>query len=451
MWMLTDPLNDICAHLRQERVTVRACRSYFFALLLTCFAGWFCTSLPAYGEEPPLVLHDLIQEALAKSPEILLAQSRYDASRFRIPQAGSLPDPMFMFGYQNEGWDRYTYGEMPMAEWMFSASQMFPFPGKLSLRVEMAARASDSLSSSYEAVRLRTIERIRGLYYDLFLAYKDIDIIEEKTALFSKIEDAALARYSAGMGMQQEVLMAQTEKYMLMEKEEMLKQRIQSIEAMMNATVGREVNAPVGRPVEPSVGGIYPLSLDDLIHMAYEHSPEIKALQNMVAGAEAKVRLSEKDYYPDFTIAAGYANRAGATFDDKWSITTTVNIPLYYRTKQKQAVLEAEASLSEARQSLESTKLMIASNIRDSYSMHKSAEKLTEIYKQGLIPKTYQDFDSALAGYSSGKTEAITVISRLKALLDFETLYWTQVAVKEKAIAKFEAMAGITKTVGASK
>ena len=125
-----------------------------------------------------------------------------------------------------------------------------------------------------------------------------------------------------------------------------------------------------------------------------------------------------------------------------------MNIPLYYRSKQKQAVLEAEASLSEARRELEATRLMIASNIRDSFSMYKSAERLMEIYRQGLIPKTYQDFDSALAGYSSGKTEAITVINRLKALLDFETLYWTQVAVKEKAVARFESMAGITKSGG---
>ena len=120
-----------------------------------------------------------------------------------------------------------------------------------------------------------------------------------------------------------------------------------------------------------------------------------------------------------------------------------MNIPLFYRTKQKQAVLEAEASLAEAKRELEATRLMIASNIRDSYSMHKTAEKLMEIYKKGLIPKTYQDFESALAGYSTGKTEAITVINRLKALIDFETLYWIQVADRKRLSPRFESMAGI--------
>jgi len=34
---------------------------------------------------------------------------------------------MVMFGYQNEGFSEYTYGKSEDAQWMFQASQMFPF------------------------------------------------------------------------------------------------------------------------------------------------------------------------------------------------------------------------------------------------------------------------------------------------------------------------------------
>ena len=97
---------------------------------------------------------------------------------------------------------------------------------------------------------------------------------------------------------------------------------------------------------------------------------------------------------------------------------------------------------------LEATRLMVASAIRDTYSMWKTAEKLMDLYKDGLMPKTYQDFESALAGYTTGKTEAITVINRLKALIDFETLYWVQVAEREKASARFDAMTGTVESGG---
>ncbi|MBI5074507.1 MAG: TolC family protein [Nitrospirae bacterium] len=412
--------------------------------LLALFILFVAASV-SFAED--LKLQDLIQEALKNSPEILASDARAQAARYRIPQAGSLPDPMVMFGYQNEGWERYTFGKEPDAQWMFSASQMFPFPGKRSLKEEMARQDAQGVSIVHEAVRLKTIARIRELYFELFLAHKTIDLIRERTVLFSRIEDAALARYSSGMGMQQEVLMAQTEKYMLLEKEEMQKQKVQSLEAMLNTTVGRDVNRPLGRPAEQTLS-LPVRSLDELLNKAYDHSPEIRVKQRMVAAAEARVKMAEKEYYPDFTVAGSYFTRGGGQFMDMWSLTTTVNIPLYYRTKQKQAVLEAEAMLAEAKRELEAARLMTASSIRDTYSMSATSERLMDLYKSGLIPKTYQDFEAALAGYSTGKTEAITVINRLKALIDFETLYWVQVTEHEKASARFEAMIGMVETGG---
>ncbi len=400
-----------------------------------------CLLFSSYAYAGELSLRELIDEALKKSPEILASQYRASASEYRIPQAKSLPDPMFMFGYQNEGWNKYSFGDMQMSWWMFSASQMIPFPGKLALKGEMALKESESVRASYESSRVKAVTRIKELYYDLFLAYKTIDLLKERTFLFSRIEEAAVARYSSGMGSQQEVLMAQTEKYMLLEKEEMQKQKIQSLEAMLNAVVGRDVSSPLGRPAEPAINA-YTRGMDEMLAMAYENSPEIRSRQKMIAAAETKVRMAEKDYYPDFTLTGSVMKRTGE-FEDMWSLTTAVNIPIFYRTKQRQAVNEAKASLSVARSELEAEKLMIASNMRDNYSMLKTAERLMELYRDGLIPKTYQDFEAALAGYVTGKVEALTVISRLKALLEFETYYWGQFVEREKAAARFEGLAGI--------
>ena len=398
------------------------------------------------ASEGDLKLRELIDEALQKSPEILASQYRAEASQYRIPQVKSLPDPMFMFGYQNEGWTRYNWGDTQMSWWMFSASQMVPFPGKLSLKGEMASRESESLRAAYDSSRLKVIMKVKELYYDLFLGHRNLDLLKDRVVLFSRIEDAATARYSSGMGPQQDVLMAQTEKYMLLEKEEMQKQKIQSLEAMLNSTIGREVNSPLGRPSDP-LPNVFSRTMDELLSMAYENSPEVRAREKMVRSSEARVRMAEKEYYPDFTFTGNVMKRRGE-FDDMWSLTAAMNIPLYYRTKQRQAVNEAKASLSEARNEVEATKLMIASNIRDNYAMVASAQRLMELYRDGLIPKTSQDFESALAGYAAGKVDALTVISRLRALLEFETLYWTQFSEKEKAAARLESMAGIMDSGG---
>jgi outer membrane protein TolC len=393
----------------------------------------------AHAEE--LKLQDLINQALAGNHEVHIAGYRVEAAGYRIPQAKSLPDPMFMFGYQNEGWRSYTYGKMQDAQWMFSASQMFPFPGKLALKGEMASKEAEGLRESYSGARLKTVERVKELFYDLLFAHKSIDIIRDRTALFSRIEDAAVARYSSGMGPQQEVLMAQTEKYMLVEREEMLRQKVQSIEAMLNATLGRDVNAPLGTPEVPP-GTLIAATLEGLLSGHVDNSPFVKEKEKMVAAAETKVKMAEREYYPDFTLNASYFSRGGGQFEDMWSLTTTINIPIFYRTKQRQAVLEAKVLLSQAEHEVLAAKTMLSSAIRDNYSMMKTAERLMELYREGLIPKANQDVESAVAGYVTGKIEAITVISRLKALLDFETLYWGQFAEREKAAARLQTLAG---------
>jgi outer membrane protein TolC len=400
-------------------------------------AIWLAAPAAAFD----LNLQELIDEALHNSPEILAAKARSAAAGHRVPQASSLPDPMLMTGYQNEGLTGYTYGDSSDAQWMFSASQMFPFPGKLGRKGDMAAAEAAGVAATAEATRLKVVERVKDLYYDLFLAYKTLDILHERAALLSRTEEAALARYSAGMGQQQDVLMAQTEKYMVLEREGMQTQRIQSLESMLNSTVGRDVTSPLGRPPEPGRSP-FTRSLEELIQAAYAHSPEIKAREQMVKAAEAKIAMARKEYFPDVTIGGTYYSRNSKEFPDMWSATATFNVPIYFKTKQDEAVREGLAGLSEAKHELAATRLMVASAMRDTYTMIQTADHLMGLYRQALIPKNYQDYELALSGYASGKVEALTVIATLKSFLDSELLYWARFTEREKAIARHETLMG---------
>jgi hypothetical protein len=95
---------------------------------------------------------------------------------------------------------------------------------------------------------------------------------------------------------------------------------------------------------------------------------------------------------------------------------------------------------------------MISAAIQDNFSMLRSSEKLMDLYRNGLIPKNTQDVELALTGYSTGRTEAIVVISRLKTLLDYEILYWSQFVEREKAIARLHAITeGLASAQGGEK
>ena len=418
----------------------------WIVLLAICLPILSATQI--FAAEETLKLPDLIREALKSNPEIHVAEARTNASKHRIPQSTSLADPMVMVGYENEGTNSlYTFGGetkgMPAdSRWMFSLSQMFPYPGKRALKGEMATYDAESLEAMAAATKLATEVRVKELFFDLLLAYMNIDLINDQAALFSRVEDAALARYASGMAPQQEVLMAQTEKYMLLEREEMERQKIQSIKAMLNAALGRDALAPLGKPEKPQ-DFVSKYRVDELIRMSHERYPMIKAREKMASAAEAKVQMAKKEYYPDVTIGTSYFARS-SQFPDMWNLTVTMNIPIFYKAKQREAVLEAEASLLEARRNVEATKLMTSSALRDNHAMLKSAENLMALYRDGLIPKAYQGFELALSGYVTGKVEAITAITRLKALIEYEFLYWRQFTDKQKAAARLDGLAAIT-------
>jgi cobalt-zinc-cadmium efflux system outer membrane protein len=396
---------------------------------------WLCPAA-ALAETP--ALEPLIREALENNRDLRAAESRIAAAGFRITQARGLPDPMISIGYQNEGLTGYTYGDSPDAQWMYSVTQTLPFFGKRDLKQGMAQADADGARAAYEALQLKVVARVKELYYDLALTYRNLDLLGERASLIARIEEAALARYASGTSPQADAVMAQAEKYMLREREAMLKQKIRSLEAMLSLTVGRETPTPFDRPLPVSLEP-YRSDEAELIQKAYAQAPEIKNREKMIAAAEARVSMLKREYYPDFTLTGSLAQRPGE-YRNMWGISTAVNIPIFTRTKQEPAVREAQAALEGAKHEREAVKLMTASNIRDNLAMFRASESLMDLYKNALIPKAAQDFHLALAGYGTGRSDVLTVIARLKSYLDVELLYQTQLTERAKAVARIEAL-----------
>ena len=405
------------------------------AQLFVALVVWL---LPQTVSAETLALEPLIAEALTNNRELRAAESRITAAGYRITQAWGLPDPMVSIGYQNEGLTKYTYGDSPDAQWMYSISQTLPFFGKRDLKQAMAAADTEGARAAYEALQLRVVAKVKEIYWDLSLLHRNLDLVGERVSLFARIEEAALARYASGTATQADAVMAQTEKYMLREREAMLRQKIQSLEAMFGLTLGRESTTPFVRPVPVPRE---PFSPDEaeLIQKAYGQSPEIKNREKMVAAATARINMLKREYYPDFTLTGSLAQRPGE-YTNMWGISTSVNIPIFTKTKQEPAVREAEAALQGARHELEAAKLMAVSGIRDNLAMFRTAETLLDLYQSALIPKAAQDFDLALTGYGTGRSDVLTVITRLKSFLDYELLYQGQLTERAKAVARIEAL-----------
>jgi outer membrane protein, heavy metal efflux system len=369
-----------------------------------------------------------------------MAEAQAHATEQRISQEGSLPDPMFSTGYQNGGTNGYTFGESPDSWWTFSLSQTLPFPGKRSLQKQAASYEAGSARAVAEGAKRGVASRVAQAYYDLVLAVKELDLIRERKPLAERIEEAALARYSSGTGTQEEVIMAQSSKYMLLESEAMAMGRKDSAEAMLRRETGRLTNDPLGRPVtaEPTPFGF---TFEQLVMKADAQAPELRQKQDMVLASEKRLDRARKEAWPDITLMPQYFRR-GDSFEDMWMLTASIPLPLFYKQKQGAQVAESSWNLTGAKKDLEGTKLKIASEIRDNLAMVTASERVMDLYRNALIPKARQNVDAAIALFSSGRMDASEALAALKAPYDYELTYWQQLVQREKAIARITALTG---------
>ena len=405
---------------------------------LVCFV--LVISSCAFGQDSPATLEDLITKALQNSPEIKAAEAKAAAMAQKVPMEGSLMDPMLSLGYQNEGLKKYNYGESPDAQWMFSLAQTFPWPGKRTIQEEAAALDAQAEKASAEMVRREVILKVTQAYYDLVLITKELDLIRTRRPLIEQMEDIALKRYAAGMLTQDEVLMAQAEKYMLLEAEEMAQGRKESAEAMIRQAMGSTDAAPLGRPVE-ALPTVFAYMQDELIDRANRESPEIRMREKLMLASVQRLERSKKDAWPDVTVMGKYSSRGGG-LEDMAELTFSVPLPLYYKNRQAPGISEASWMNASAQKELEASKFKAASEIRDNLAMIHAAERIMQLYRNALLPKSRQVIDAALASFSSGRMEASMALAKLKAPFDYELTAWQQQVLREKAIARIKALTG---------
>lgn len=412
------------------RVSRKRTANRFYLLVLQLLMAF-----PLSADSP--ALKAMIAQAIDHNPDIQAMEYSLKSADYRVPQQASLPDPMVMVGYQNDGFERFSYGESAGSQLMFSYAQTFPAGSVLAHKKRAAECERDSMAASLAVLKAKTAASVTELYWDLFFNDRLLDILHNRAALVDCLEKAALAKYSAGLGMQQDVLMAQIEKYEIAEKEALVLQEIASRKAMLQAELGR-VALDAFSISSTSEATVFNASLNELLDHAQTAAPLIQEKQALLDAQDAAVMLARNSYFPDYTLNAGYFPRG--TLMPMWSLSLTMPLPMSAAQKQDNAVKESTAAFARAQRDLLAAILRVKASINENYAMIKASEKLMVLYKDGLILKNTQNFDGLLASYSTGKIELVTLVSTLKNGLNYEQQYWEQWVQREKGIAKIKEL-----------
>ena len=410
---------------------------------------WGCFAASGIGWSQPLNylppdLKTYITEAWQSNPEIKRLVDLKRASQEAIRPAGALDDPMLTFGFFNLPTNTFSFREVDMTQKGIGISQKFPFPGKRRLRSEIAeeqAKADDfTLLDKLNETRGKVIQA----YWGLALAYISHEITEKNKNFWEQVVKVSETRYATGQGMQADVLQAQVELGNYLDRLLQYRQQQDSLKAELNALRDRPPATAVNRPaaLRPRQ---FTLKLDDVIAML-ESRPQVKALKAQIDKQQKAVALARKEFYPDFNIGVDYGFRENAPTGqfrpDFFTSYVSINVPLWFKSKQAPRLREEQARQSAAQNAYQAAFNELSAALKDRVNKLQRLNQQIQLYTTGITPQAEQAAAASLTAYQVGNLEFARLVQNQIAVYQTELKLQDYLREFEQNWADLEILVG---------
>lgn len=404
------------------------------------------TPVLASGQQDSLVLGDssaldlsfLVAETMLKNPEIRGALARWDAFEARVPQAGSLPDPELKFMQEEMPGFRFNEAMYSHLELM----QKVPFPSKLRIRTELAARVAEHAHHDHLEKVNEIIARLKKAYYELWFVQQSIVLDRENARLIGQFQSIAQTRYSVGEVSQQDVLKARVEFTMISNELISLRQQELSSKAMLLTILNRSEHDTLAFAVIPEEFA-FTANLDSLIALALQSRPMILHESLQVDEGKARLALARQEYLPDFTFGLDRVTSPATGFSG-WSVSAGITLPFAPWTLGRvgAGVEEAAAEVDVSRAAYETGRLMVTSNIKNLYFKADGFKQQLDLYRHAVLPQARQSLNLSLTSYRTGRTDFLMLIDAYRSYVNYTKEYFMTRMKFEQTLADLDFEVG---------
>lgn len=384
------------------------------------------------------VLAKLIEDVAARNPELAQSRAAVEAEAQRVPQAGALPDPILSLGIQNDGFRGIEVGKSELSFYSISATQAFPFPGKLGLREQVASLEKLRAEARLDRVRLSIEAQVRRAYLDFVLARDQLDLLGELEVLWRQAETAARARYESGEAPQSDLLRAQLERARLQQRRWVLEANVANRLAVINRLRVRGLDEPLQTAARLwGTTDPFPVSSDAAVETAERRSPELKLAALGVEQSDRRVDLARRERWPDFSVSAAVMPRG--SLEPMWQLGFSVSLPIWSARKQFKAVEENQARQVSEVQGQEAIRQILRVRVRERMQLLDALVLTNRRYRDAVLPLSDATTQSTLAQYVVGRLPFASVLEALGSYVADRGSYLDSVAEAQRiAIAQLE-------------
>lgn len=382
----------------------------------------------------PVSLQDYLRYATLNNAGLKAAFEQWKAAVEQVPQARTLPDPKFNYGYFIEevetriGPQRQKFGLM----------QVFPWFGKIEARKDAAAASAKAARKQYEARKLKLFFEVKEAFYEYTYLARAIEIASENLELVKGFEEVVRIKYMATAATHPDFIRAQVELAKIEDVLKNLEDLRKPIVARLNAALNRRRFEMLPWPRREKFVPVQ-MQRRELIELLRQNNPELAALDFELEAEKSRVELAKKKFYPDIGVGVDSIQTDGG--EDAVILMFSLNLPIW-RDSYKAAELQAKANARKTtQQKRQSENTIIARAERVLYDFEDSFRKI-QLYGDILVPKAEELLGASETAYTGGTIDFLSLVDAQKTLLEYQLRYERAVTDNQQKLANLEMLAG---------
>ena len=379
-------------------------------------------------------LRQLWNELKINNPQLSSLRESYLSAKATVPQINAPANPQvglvwsgmpvnspFALGGANAPSQQYPGGISSNNS--ISVAQPFQFPGKKSLAADIADTNAEALLASTESTYLQLGAQLSTLYYNALAAQKQLQVLKESVIRLEMIKNVAKARYANNAAAYVEFLNAQVAQSAAQADQFNVERQLDVALKNINTLVGRHSREKLvlRGDVRRAMNGVP--TLIELEDYAETSHPSLKSSALQLDAARKGVDLAKKAYLPDFqVIGSSYTPRGpfsannGALF---YQFELDLIIPLYFFTKEKYGVEQAQRNQAAAEAGNISNRQQIVLAVNTAYAAYEQAKNQTQFLRDRQVPQADAAYKVGLTQYSNngqGFNDLLTAQTQLRNL-----------------------------------
>jgi len=381
-------------------------------------------------------LEDYFKLAAENNPGLQAKYKAFEAALERIPQANSLPDPTFSFGYFISPVETRVGPQRAR----FSLTQMFPWFGTLKSKGDAAALLAEAKYQAFLDARNQLYYQVAASYYPLYELEQWISLEQENVEILESYKTISTKQFENGNGAMVDVLRVDIMLKDAATNLQILTEKKRPLIAAFNALLNRDETEEV--IVQDSLT-IKALLSDYRRDSLLADHPILNELDLKLKASEEMEQVAIKQGLPKFGVGLDYAivgNRSGVELPDNGEDIlmpmVSVSIPIF-RRKYNAAIKEAQLS----QESYQLQKEDYTNSLISSYEMVafelEQQRQLIGLYDQ-QIAESQQALNLLYTAYGNSGKDFEEVLRMQQQLLKYEKMKATAITKYHTALAKLD-------------